>query len=131
MTLTAEARAMRILIVEDHADSADVLSAVLRRGGHEVRIAPNGAAALAACGGEPFDLLISDIGLPDVDGWELLRRVRERCDLPAIALTANGLPEDVERSRAAGFAEHLSKPVDFAKLMATVARLGKGGPAGG
>jgi DNA-binding response OmpR family regulator len=122
---------MRILIVEDHADSAAILAIVLRRAGHDVSVAVTAAGALAACAAESFDLLVSDIGLPDMDGWELLRRLREHCAIPAIALTANGLSEDVERSRAAGYDEHLHKPVDFALLTATVARVGGGGRGGG
>ena len=72
----------------------------------------------------PSTLLISDIGLPDFDGWELLARLRAHCAVPAIALTAFNSDEDRERSRAAGFDAHLPKPVDFKTLTAVVARYG-------
>jgi CheY-like chemotaxis protein len=121
---------MHILIVEDHADSAAVLARLLRQAGHEVRVARDAREALAACGdgdddggGAPLDLLISDIGLPDMDGWELLRCLRRRCAVPAIALSAYGAPEDVERSRAVGFDVHLCKPVSAEALRAAVAEV--------
>ena len=112
---------MRILLVEDHRDSADMLALVLRGCGHDVLAVGTAAEALRACGEEPFDLMISDIGLPDLNGWDLLGRVRAKCDVPAIALTAFGSHEDRERSRAAGFDVHLPKPVDFKTLTAMVA----------
>jgi CheY-like chemotaxis protein len=119
---------MRILIVEDHPDCSTALALVLRQMGHEVRAAATAGEALCACGEESFDLLISDIGLPDMTGWALLVRVRERCAVPAIALTAYSSPADEQRSRAAGFCVHLSKPVNIAALKAAVARFGA--PAG-
>ena len=118
---------MHILVVEDHLDSANALAFLLRSGGHAVRIAANGVEALRACGEAVFDLMISDIGLPDVDGWDLLERVRKCWAIPAIALTARGMPEDAQRSRAAGFNAHLTKPLDYHALSATMARLS--GPA--
>lgn len=118
---------MRILIVEDHPDCSIALARLLRQMGHDVRAAATAGEALSACGEESFDLLISDIGLPDMDGWALLGRVRERCAVPAIALTARGSPADEERSRVAGFCVHLSKPVNITALKAAVGRFG--GPA--
>jgi CheY-like chemotaxis protein len=113
---------MRILLVEDHQDSANMLALILRGDGHDVLAVGTAGEALRACGEASFDLLISDIGLPDFDGWELLVRLRENCDIPAIALTAFGRHEDRERSRAAGFDAHLPKPVDFKSLTAAVAK---------
>ena len=98
---------MRILLVEDHEDTAAMMALVLRGDGHDVLDVGTAADALRACGEGCFDLIISDIGLPDLDGWELLARVRARCAVPAIALTAFGQPADVARSRAAGFDAHL------------------------
>jgi DNA-binding response OmpR family regulator len=115
---------MRILLVEDHQDSADMLALVLRGNGHDVLAVGTAGDALRACGEASFDLLISDIGLPDFDGWDLLARVRENCGIPAIALTALGSNADRERSRAAGFDAHLAKPVEFKTLTAVVARYG-------
>jgi CheY-like chemotaxis protein len=113
---------MRILVVEDHMDSGKLLTHMLRGQGHDVRAVETASDALGACADQSFDLLISDIGLPDLSGWELLRRVREHCDIPAIALSAFTAPADLERSRTAGFAAHLAKPVSFETLAVTVAR---------
>jgi CheY-like chemotaxis protein len=106
-----------------------MLALVLRGSGHDVLAVGTAGEALRACGEGSFDLLISDIGLPDFDGWELLARLRNRCAIPAIALTAFGSHEDRERSRAAGFDAHLPKPVDFKTLTAVVAKYaGTGSP---
>ena len=118
---------MRILLVEDHKDSADMLALVLRGNGHDVLAVGTAGDALRACGEAFFDLLISDIGLPDLDGWELLARLRENCAIPAIALTAFSSQADRERSRTAGFDAHLPKPVDFKTLAAVVAKYGPAG----
>ena len=124
---------MRILLVEDHYDSADSLARLLRRDGHVVQIAALADEALRACESATFDLLISDIGLPDLDGWELLGRIRRHCDLPAIALSAFTTGEDEARSRAAGFTAHLAKPVSFAllrKMITDIAEPPSGSAAG-
>jgi two-component system CheB/CheR fusion protein len=123
---------MRILLVEDHSEIALSMARHLRAEGHDVCVAATAGAALGACGAGAFDLVISDIGLPDLDGWEMLRRLRGDCATPAIALTAYGGPEDVARSHAAGFDLHLTKPIDFKILTAAVARFdGDGGPPAG
>ncbi len=71
-----------------------------------------------------FDLVISDIGLPDGSGLELMRRVKEsRGPIPAIALTGYGMEEDIQRSRAAGFTAHMTKPIDFMKLEAMIRQI--------
>ena len=114
---------MRILLVEDHADTATVLARLLRRDGHDVTAAATADDALAACDARNVDLLVCDIGLPGHDGWELLPLLRERHAMPAIALTGYGAPADVARSRSAGYDLHLTKPVDAATLRAAVAGL--------
>jgi CheY-like chemotaxis protein len=112
---------MRILVVDNHADTADLLARVLRANGHAVRAAGTAADALAACAARPFDLLVSDVALPGVDGWELVRRVRgDRCAPRAIAVTAYGRGRDVDRSRRAGFDAHLTKPVDLPTLLRAI-----------
>jgi CheY-like chemotaxis protein len=112
---------MRILLVEDHPDTATVLARLLRQDGHDVCSAATADGALAACDRRNVDLLICDIGLPDRDGWELLPLVRAGHPLPAIALTGYGTAADLARSRAAGFDLHLTKPIDVATLRAAVA----------
>jgi PAS domain S-box-containing protein len=123
-----EQRSLSILLVEDHPDTSRALQRLLSSSGHEVHTA--GAVAEAAELGREldFDLLISDLGLPDGTGIELLQRLRAELDgsrrFSAIALTGFGMDEDVARTRAAGFDEHLTKPIDFQKLQAAIQRLG-------
>ena len=69
-----------------------------------------------------FDLLISDIGLPDGSGVELMQKIREISPLPGIALSGFGMQHDIERSKEAGFLEHLTKPINFAQLQAVITR---------
>jgi len=111
----------RVLVVEDHADSAETLSMVLSMKGYQVRIARNLAEArrlAPAC-----ELLISDISLPDGSGLDLMRELRRRHPIAGIALSGFGTEDDVRRSREAGFQEHLVKPVDVDDLLAAIARL--------
>jgi PAS domain S-box-containing protein len=119
----APSRSLHILLVEDHADSAEVLAQVLRGMGHKVEAVATVAAALSVFGSREFDLLVSDIGLPDGTGIELIRKVRERFNKPAIALTGFGMDEDIARCRDAGFDAHLTKPVNFQKLALVVKQI--------
>jgi signal transduction histidine kinase/ActR/RegA family two-component response regulator len=112
-------RRLRILLVEDHEDTVRAMSWLLRRIGHEVSVARTVRDAIAEANRTPFDLLISDIGLPDGTGWDVIRQMPRR-DMPAIALTGFGMEQDVARSLAAGFTEHLTKPVNFQKLEAVI-----------
>jgi CheY-like chemotaxis protein len=119
---------IRILIVEDHADTAAVLEVVLRKRGYEVTTTGTAAEALALCEESKFDLLITDIGLPDYDGWELLKRVREKCKVKAIALTGFGMASDVRHSREAGFDAHLTKPADLSSVVGAIEKVMKDEP---
>lgn len=111
----------RILVVEDNADTAQALTRLLKSLGHQVTVAHTGAEGLEKASAEDFDLLLSDIGLPDFSGWEMLRRLKEKKDLPAIALSGFGSQEDQHRSREAGFLTHLVKPVDVIRLENAIA----------
>jgi signal transduction histidine kinase len=113
----------RILLVEDHADTCRMMSRVLERGGHTVRSAGTVAMALEAARSEPFDLLISDIGLPDGSGLELIQQLLEMRPITGIALSGHGTAEDIRRSRDAGFVEHLTKPVSLGQLDRTIQQL--------
>jgi signal transduction histidine kinase/CheY-like chemotaxis protein len=121
------ARGRRILLVEDHDDTAAVMSMVLRHQGHQVRTADSVATALQAADAEPFDLLISDIGLPDGSGLDLMRQLQARRGggppVKGIALSGFGMEEDVRKSRAAGFDEHLTKPVSLDALDVVIGRV--------
>ena len=113
---------LSILLVEDHADTAEVMSQLIRGLGHTVRVAGSVAEALAFAEAGVFDLVVSDIGLPDGTGLDFIRVFRERSRVPAIALTGFGTDEDVRRCLAAGFTAHLTKPVNFAQLETLIQR---------
>jgi len=116
-----DALPLRILLVEDHADSLRLLRRLLEKFGHLVTTASSVAEATAAADAYPFDLLVSDIGLPDGTGLDVVRQVRARQpNVFAIALTGYGMEQDVRSAEAAGFAAHMTKPVDLAALRAMI-----------
>ncbi len=110
------AQPLRLLIVEDHADTALLLKRLLEGSGFAVETAGSVAEALETADRAPFDILVSDLGLPDGTGCELMRQMRERHPLKGIAMSGYGMEEDVRRSLEAGFSEHLVKPVDISSL---------------
>jgi len=116
---------LRIFLVEDHADTREALAGLLEIYGHQVRSAGSVAAALAALGDAPFDLVISDIGLPDGSGLDLMREIVARSPGGArgICLTGFGMEEDIRKSREAGFLAHLTKPVNLQELQAVLSRV--------
>jgi signal transduction histidine kinase/ActR/RegA family two-component response regulator len=103
---------VKILLVEDHQDTAQALVEALRARGHDVRQTRTVADALRAASSERFDVVISDIGLPDGSGLDLMRQIAKPPSIGAIALSGFGMEDDQRRSLAAGFARHLTKPVD-------------------
>ena len=121
---------VRVMVVDDRADDRDLVAMVLIRAGADVSAAGSVAEAMSRLEGFSPDVLVTDIGMPVHDGYELIRRVRESgpegAALRAIALTAYGRPEDRARALAAGFSVHLAKPVTPADLVAAVARLRAG-----
>lgn len=119
-------RPLRLLLVEDHEPTLQVMSALLESAGHDVKAAPNLASARKLAAEGDFDLLVSDLGLPDGSGLDLMRELRESHGLRGIAVSGYGMEEDLRRSREAGFLEHLIKPVDPAKLKAAIARAAGG-----
>jgi two-component system CheB/CheR fusion protein len=110
----------RILLVEDHDDTADAFSRLLERSGYDVTTAMTAKDAVEIGLREPFDLLMCDIGLPDFDGWEILGRILKERPIRGIAVTGSGMVADHQKSLAAGFLAHLTKPVDFQDLLATI-----------
>ena len=116
---------LRLLVVEDHPDTLGTLERLLTRRGYVVRTASSIAQALEVARDYEFDLLVSDIGLPDGRGTDLLKRLNhERGHRPlAIAMSGFGMEDDLELSCQAGFAEHLTKPVEFSALLQAIARL--------
>jgi signal transduction histidine kinase/ActR/RegA family two-component response regulator len=113
------AQGRRVLVVEDNDDGRLALEMMLRLEGHDVEAVASGAAALDAVQRRPPEVAIIDVGLPDIDGWELARRLSRMALVPRpllVAITGFGQHEDKERSRQAGFDLHLTKPVDPAAL---------------
>ena len=119
-----------MLIVEDNADARESLGALLRLSGHEVHLAEGGRRGAELAAALAPDAILLDIGLPDLNGYELARRLRAA---PAtreallVALTGYGMQEDRRRALAAGFDEHLAKPVELAAVLALIQR-GRGAP---
>jgi CheY-like chemotaxis protein len=117
---------LSILLVEDHADTALALRRLLTSHGYEVVATGSVEGALQLAAQSEFDVIVSDLGLPDGSGLELMRQIRTmRADRPTrgIALTGFGMEEDVTRSREAGFSEHITKPVNFQNLQRAIERV--------
>ncbi len=106
----------RLLLVEDHKPTLQVVSRLLRQDGYQVDTADTVSEALRVASMESFDLVISDLGLPDGTGIELMKQLRALYNLRGIALTGFGMEEDVSRSKAAGFVAHIIKPVHIIEL---------------
>jgi len=114
-------RRLRILVVDDHEDSARALSLLLSRQGYDVSIAASAWGALATAAGPPVDLLVSNVRLPDLDGCELLRRLRVLSPgVYAVAVTGDDDPGEAGRCRRAGFSQFLLKPIDFGEFLDAV-----------
>ena len=114
----------RVLVVDDHADAADSLALLLQMQGHEVRVARNGPEAVAAVSADPPEVVLLDLGMPGMDGYEVARRLRADGGQGVflVALTGWGQEEDRRRTREAGFDHHLTKPADPDELRALLAR---------
>jgi CheY-like chemotaxis protein len=116
----------RILIVEDNEENRDALSRRLQRRGFEVISAADGKAGVAMAQSEKPDLVLMDMNMPELDGWEATRQIKavpECKDLPVVALTAHALTGDRERALEVGCADYHTKPVDFSKLMTQIEAL--------
>jgi CheY-like chemotaxis protein/anti-sigma regulatory factor (Ser/Thr protein kinase) len=116
-----------VLVVDDDADSLMLAAVALEQHGAHVITARSGAEALEAMKGALPDVLVSDLGMPDLDGLELMREIRRRrgTSVPALALTAYAMEADAERTRAAGYMMHLTKPLDPKRLALAVRRLAR------
>lgn len=117
---------MRILVVDDHEDGREVLAEMLAMCDAEVRVAASANEAMSTIGEWRPQVIVSDISMPEVDGYAFIRQLREieiHRDIPAIAVTAHALAEDRERALAAGFQNHLAKPVQLAELALSIATI--------
>ena len=122
----SELSGIKVLVVDDQGDARQLIRRVLAECGAEVLTAGTAGEALALAARDRPDLVITDIGMPDVDGYELLKRIRTlaaSARIPAICLTALARPEDRRRALRAGFLAHLAKPVDPSELVATIASI--------
>ncbi len=119
-------KGVRVLLVDDTADTLETFGYLLEAKGMVVTSASTGEQALDFARDRDFDLVISDIGMPHMDGYQLMEKLRDTtraAQVPAIALTGYGRPQDVQRAMAAGYSAHLDKPVDFARLNQLVSQL--------
>ena len=114
---------MRVLIVDDNIDIIDLLSRVLRVGGHQVVIARDGASALRQELATTPDVVVCDINLPGIDGWEVCRRLKARRAVPVMLLTVRAEAVDVAHSAAVGADDHLAKPFDVVHFLSRLDRL--------
>ncbi len=116
----------RILLVEDNEMNRDMLSRRLIRRGYEVILATDGQEGLDAAVRDSPDLILMDMGLPVIDGWEATRRLKQSpltSKIPVVALTAHALSDDREKTSQAGCDAYETKPVDLPRLLATIERL--------
>src|SRR6185436_14939400 len=116
----------RILVVEDNEMNRDVLSRRLVRRGFDVRVAPDGATGLELARRDTPDLILLDLGMPDIDGWECARRLKRStatAGIPIIALTAHAMIGDREKALEAGCDDFDTKPIDFSGLLDKLERL--------
>jgi CheY-like chemotaxis protein len=113
---TSAARRYRVLVVDDHQDTCMGMKMMLERRGYQITLAHTADQAVEKARAEDFDLLISDIGLPDRSGYELMRELRASKGLRGIALSGFGAEHDVSKAQDAGFSEHLTKPINFERL---------------
>ena len=123
------ARTRHVLLIEDHGDTLEAARELLAELSCSVVTARTVEEALSAAESQGFDLVISDLGLPDGSGLDLMRRLRERHGLTGIAVTGYGMQEDVRRSREAGFVDHLVKPITYQRLEAAIEKFFAGRPA--
>jgi CheY-like chemotaxis protein len=125
---SAQLNGVRILVVDDQEDARELVASILEREGAVVSQADSVSGAMQVMAHLPFALLVSDIGMPIEDGYDLIRRVRSAAspqlrDMPAVAVTAFCTPQDRTKACSAGFQEHLAKPVDIRALIEVAARL--------
>jgi PAS domain S-box-containing protein len=117
------AKPLRILLVEDHGDTRRTLSRLLTHFGHTISVADCSQSAKDIVDSNEFDVVLSDIGLPDGSGYDVITHAKRKQSIKGVALTGFGMAEDIKRSKEAGFDFHLTKPVDFAELRTVLGQL--------
>jgi PAS domain S-box-containing protein len=116
-------KSLRILVVEDHGDTRRTLARLLKHFGHDISVADSTQSALEILRSKTLDVVLSDIGLPDGSGYDVISAAKRKQHVTGIALTGFGMDEDVKRSKKAGFDFHLTKPVDFHELRSVLAEV--------
>ena len=122
---------LAVLLVDDSEDTTEMLTEMLQMNGATVIAATSGDEGLSILSDKHFDVVLSDISMPGMDGFEFLRRLRQlpgRGELPALALTGFGRPEDIERARTEGFLSHITKPIEFDRLISVLQTIPKTKP---
>jgi signal transduction histidine kinase/CheY-like chemotaxis protein len=118
-----QSKRRRVLVVDDHYDTCIGMKMMLERRGYEITLAHSADQAVEKVSEQDFDLIISDIGLPDRSGYELMRELHATKGLRGIALSGFGMENDITRARDAGFSEHLTKPINFERLEGAIQKI--------
>jgi CheY-like chemotaxis protein len=117
-------KSLRILVVEDHGETRETLSRLLSHFGHEISVADSTQQAFDIVGAKDFDVILSDIALPDGSGYDIMSELKQKKSVKGVALTGFCSDEDIRRSKEAGFDFHLSKPVDVHELRTVLGQVG-------
>ena len=122
---------VKILLVEDIDVNREIATMMLEQFGFTIETAANGREAVGKAGKNSYDLILMDIQMPIMNGYEAARAIRDSGNYtPIIAMTANALPEDIKRTHKAGMNDHISKPLDVPKMLATISRILKSNRGG-
>ena len=116
-------RSLRLLVVEDHAPTRAILGRLLTRNGHQVVLAGSVSEALAAFDPASCDAVLTDLGLPDGSGLDLMRQLRQQAPVVGIALSGYSMEADLQQTREAGLSAHLTKPIQMEELLHILARV--------
>ena len=123
--VSAPINPLRILVVEDHGETRQTLARLLSHFGHTISVADCKQTALAIVNDKEFDVVLSDIGLPDGNGYDVIMEAKRKHPVKGVALTGFDSAEDMRRALEAGFDFHLTKPVDFHELRTVLAQLAR------
>ncbi|HYK24340.1 MAG TPA: response regulator [Candidatus Acidoferrum sp.] len=116
-------KGLRILVVEDHGDTRRTLSRLLSYFGHQISVADSRQSALQMIAAKNFDVLLTDIALPDGSGYDVASRAKREQHVKSVALTGFDRAEDIRRGKDAGFDFYLTKPIDFAELRTVLGQI--------
>ncbi|MEP6686416.1 MAG: response regulator [Verrucomicrobiota bacterium] len=119
-----QSTSLRILLIEDHGETLQIFARLLRHFGHEISVADCAQSALQLVESKKFDLVLSDVDLPDGSGYNVVSQAKRKQPIKAVALAGFSTEEDIRRSKEAGFDFHLTKPVDFFELRTVLNQVG-------